>query len=210
MVKLCLFYPVVMAFEFKENRIKFERELSNLDKLVIKFTKILDGLEIDYVIVSGYIAILFGRSRNTEDVDLFVEEMRFEKFKSFWKELEKQGFECINAEGPENAYNDYLKGGIAIRFAEKGMIQPNFELKFPKTELNHYSLKNKVVVEINKEKLNTSKMELQIAFKLYLGSDKDIEDAAHLWQMFKGKLNMELFNGFVKRLNVEKKVKFVE
>ena len=68
-----------MEFEFSENKIKFEREPSNLDKLVIKFAGILDRLEIEYVIVSGYIAILFGRSRNTENVDLFVEEMRFEK-----------------------------------------------------------------------------------------------------------------------------------
>ena len=199
-----------MELEFKGNRIKLERELSNLDKLVIKFVRILDRLGIDYVIISGYIAILFGRSRNTEDVDMFIGEMPLEKFKSFWKELEKEGFECINASDPENAYDDYLKGKVAIRFAEKGMIQPNFELKFPKTDLNHYSLRNKVVVEINKEKINTSKMELQIAFKLYLGSDKDIEDAIHLWELFKGRLNMELFNGFVKRLDVEEKVKFLE
>jgi len=53
-------------------------------------------------------------------------------------------------------------------------------------------------------------MELQIAFKLYLGSDKDIEDALHLWEMFKESLNMELFNGFVKRLGVEDKVKLLE
>ena len=50
-------------------------------------------------------------------------------------------------------------------------------------------------------------MELQIAFKLYLGSGKDIEDAIHLWRIFKGRLNMELFNGFVKRLNAESRVK---
>ncbi len=68
-----------MEFEFSENRVKFGRELSNLDRRVIKFAGILDRLEIEYVIVSGYIAILFGRSRNTENVDLFVEEMRFEK-----------------------------------------------------------------------------------------------------------------------------------
>jgi len=200
-----------MEFEFSENKIEFERELSNLDRLVIKFTGILDRLEIEYVIISGYIAILFGRSRHTEDIDLFIEEMRFEKFEFLWKELEKEGFECINESNPKIAYNNYLQEKLAIRFAEKGMIQPNFEIKFPKTELNHYSLRTKVVAEINgKETLNTSKMELQIPFKLYLGSNKDIEDATHLWQMFKDKLNMKIFNGFVKRLEVEEKVRFLE
>jgi len=40
-----------MEFEFKNNTIKFERELSNLDKLVIIFTKILEKQKIDYVII---------------------------------------------------------------------------------------------------------------------------------------------------------------
>jgi len=198
-----------MEFEFKKNTIKFERALSGLDRLVLKFTKILDSQKIDYVIVSGYIAILFGRSRNTEDVDLFVEEMPLEKFKQFWEELGRKGFECINESNPESAYRNYLKESLALRFAVKGTFEPNFELKFPKTDLNQYSLKNKIVVEIGGEKLNISKMELQIAFKLYLGSDKDIEDAIHLWEMFKGRLNREVFAGFVKRLKVEEKVKLL-
>ncbi len=199
-----------MEFEFSENKIVFNREFSELDKLVLRFVKILDSLGIDYVIISGYIAILFGRSRNTEDVDLFIEEMPFEKFLLFWNELEKQGFECLNTSNAGAAYNDYLKEMTALRFAEKGMVQPNFELKFPKTDLNQYSLDNKILVEIGGERLNTSKMELQIAFKLYLGSEKDIEDALHLWEMFKDRLNMELFNGFVKRLEVEKKIKLLK
>ena len=92
-----------MEFEFSEGKIRFERNLSELDKIVIRFVKILDKIEIDYVIISGYIAILFGRSRNTEDVDLFVEEMSLEKFKRFWEELGKEGFECINESNPERA-----------------------------------------------------------------------------------------------------------
>ena len=199
-----------MELEFRKNRIIFNRELSYLDKLALNFVKILNRQGIDYVIISGYIAILFGRSRNTEDVDLFIEEMPFEKFKKLWEALEKEGFECINAFSPEEAYNDYLKEMIAIRFAVKGTFEPNFELKYPKTDLNQYSLKNKIVVELNNEKLNTSKMELQIAFKLYLGSEKDLEDAIHLWETFKGKLDMELFNEFARRLSVEDKIKLLE
>ena len=69
-----------MELEFSGNRIVFNRELSNLDRLVLRFVKILDKCGIEYVIISGYIAILFGRSRNTEDVDLFIAQMPFEKF----------------------------------------------------------------------------------------------------------------------------------
>ncbi|MBI2598036.1 MAG: hypothetical protein HYW50_02470 [Candidatus Diapherotrites archaeon] len=194
-----------MEIKFEKNKVVFDREFSNLDRLVLRFVKILEKAKIDYVIISGYIAILFGRTRHTEDIDLFIEEMQYEKFLGLWNELDMQGFECLNTSIPKSAFEDYLKGMLAIRFAIKGTIEPNFELKFPKTDLNEYSLKNKLIVEINGEQLNTSKMELQIAFKLYLGSDKDIEDAIHLWEMFKESLNMELFNGFVKRLKVEDK-----
>lgn len=158
-----------MELEFKKNRIVFNRELSNLDKLVLRFVKILEKQRIDYVIISGYIAILFGRSRHTEDVDLFIEEMGFEKFEKFWIELYKQGFECINSLNPYNAFNGYLNDSLALRFAEKGTVMPNFEVKFPKTKYNWYSLKHKIEVFLNNQKLITSEMELQIAFKLRLG-----------------------------------------
>ena len=51
-------------------------------------------LDIRYVIISGYIAILFGRSRNTEDVDLFIEKIDEKKMSEWWGALEKEGFEC--------------------------------------------------------------------------------------------------------------------
>jgi len=38
------------------------------------FVKLLDNAKIDYVVVSGYIAIVFGRPRGTEDVDIFIKE----------------------------------------------------------------------------------------------------------------------------------------
>ena len=119
-----------MQIEYKNNKIKFERELSNLDKLVLSFTHILDKHKIKYVIISGYVAILFGRSRNTEDVDLFIEEIPMQKFLDFWNDLYETGFECINESSPKEAYNFYLKENTAIRFAVKGTFIWNFEVKF--------------------------------------------------------------------------------
>lgn len=196
-----------MQFKFSKGRIALSKELSELDRLVLRFVRILDRLEIGYAIISGYIAILFGRSRNTEDVDLFIEEMRFEKFALFWNELEKEGLECINAGSPESAYNDYLKEMLSIRFAVKGTFLPNFELKFPQTKYNRYSLEHRIEVVINKEKLITSEIELQIAFKLKLGSDKDFEDARHLYNIFKESLNRQLLKKQISGLGVEKQAR---
>jgi hypothetical protein len=193
-----------MKFEYKENEIIFNRELSSLDKIVLKFVKILDKEKIDYVIISGYIAILFGRSRNTEDVDLFIERMSFDKFENFWSALEKAGFECINVFEPKEAYEEFLLKRTSIRFAEKGKWQPNFELKFPNNKENFYSIKNKVKVLLNEKELVTSEIEMQIAFKLKLGSDKDFEDARHLYKVFKEHLNTNKLQSHIAELGVEK------
>ena len=110
----------------------------------------------------------------------------------------------MNTSSIEEAYNGYLNEKLAVRFAEKGMIQPNFELKFPKTKYNEYSLKNKVEVILNGEKLNTSEIELQIAFKLNLGSDKDFEDARHLYKVLKEHLDINLLKRQINELKVGK------
>jgi predicted nucleotidyltransferase len=198
-----------MEFKFNEKTIKFERELSNLDQLVLEFTENLEKQGTEYVIISGYVAILFGRSRNTEDVDLFIEEMNYEEFEKLWNALNESGFECINAENAKEAYFDYLKESIAIRFAVKGTFIPNFELKFPKTKENKYSMENKLIVLLNGKKLITSELELQIAFKLKLGSEKDFEDARHLYNIFKEELNINLLKNHIKELRVEKKAEEV-
>lgn len=192
-----------MEMEFGKGTIKFSRELSSLDKLVIRFTRILDMHGIDYVIISGYIPILFGRSRNTEDIDMFIEKMPFERFAALWKALNGKGFECINEKDPQEAYNSYLKDGLAPRFAAKGTFIPNFEIKFPGTKYNRYSLEHKVEVILNNERLNISELEMQIAFKLKLGSEKDLEDARHLYDIFKDNLDMDLLRRQVSELGAE-------
>lgn len=198
-----------MEIEFQDNKIIFDRVLSNLDKFVFSFVKILDAQKIKYVIVSGYVAILFGRSRATEDVDMLVEKLDFERFVKLWDELLKS-FDCLNAVSASEAYHDYLKKDSAIRFAEKESFTPNMEFKFCKVELDEFSLKNALKVILNNSALFVSPIELQIAYKLYLGSEKDIEDAIHLWNVFKSKLDKTLLNKFVHELNVLDKFDLLE
>lgn len=50
--------------------IVLDRELNELDSLVLEFIKCLQSR---YVIVAGYVAILLGRSRTTDDIDIIVE-----------------------------------------------------------------------------------------------------------------------------------------
>ena len=100
-----------MQYNHQKKQIILNRELNKLDNFFLNFTKLLDN----YVIVSGYVSILFGRSRATEDIDVFIKKFSYDDFKKLYKELDKTGFWCINAENPKEVFS-YLKEGNSIRF----------------------------------------------------------------------------------------------
>ena len=190
-----------MEIEFKDDKIIFDRELSLLDSFVLDFTEHLQTNNIKYVIISGYVAILFGRSRMSEDVDIFIGHISFEKFLKFWSGIE-QSYECLNTGNSYEAYNDYLNNHHAIRLAKKGNFIPNIELKFVKNDLDRYSLENRKHVKLADKSLYLSPLELQIPYKLFLGSEKDIEDARFLFKLFKDNLNIVLLKMFLSKLKV--------
>ncbi|MFH0970700.1 MAG: hypothetical protein V1776_04555 [Candidatus Diapherotrites archaeon] len=190
-----------MEFEYSEGKIVFNRELTNLDKLVLKFCDILHRLNIRYVIISGYITILFGRVRMTDDVDLFIEELPIERVIELWNLLEKEGFEGVCTFTPEEAF-ETLNDKTSIRFALKGTWKPNFELKFPASPSSIYSLRKKVLVILNGRELYTSEIEMQIAYKLRMTGDKDLEDALHLYSVFKEQLDLSLLEFHMQDLGV--------
>jgi len=191
-----------MELEYSKNEILIKnKNLSSLDKFAIDFTSILNRYA-KYVIVSGYVAILFGRNRTSEDIDIIVEKISFNKFNSFWVESSKH-FECINANTVKTAYQEYLSSGVAIRFSKKNSFIPNIEFKFPKVELDSWTLKNRKKVKINNHQLFISPLELQISYKLFLGSEKDIEDARHTYRLFQDKIDIDLLDEFNKKLKTD-------
>jgi hypothetical protein len=56
-----------------------DKVLSELDIFVLDFLNILKTYT-DYVIVSGYVTILFGRARGTEDIDIIMLKKFLEEF----------------------------------------------------------------------------------------------------------------------------------
>ena len=164
--------------------------------------KIVNDLDINYAVVSGYVAILFGRSRLSEDIDILVEKMNYGEFLKLWNSL-SEDFWCIITDDPENAYKRYLLSNTAIRFALKDEVIPNIELKLPKTEMEEWVIENAIEAMVGNERIKVSNIEAQIAFKLYLGSEKDIEDAIHLYSLFKEGLNEKLLQKFINALNME-------
>jgi len=181
-----------MEYYPDKKELKLNRELSNLDKLVLRFIKIVEKYA-EYVIISGYVSILLGRSRATEDVDLFIRPISFDKFSQLYEELKKRGFWCLNAEKPMEVFS-YIRDGLAVRFAEVGKSIPNFEVKFNKENDNPFEDSINVIL-LSGEILRISSLERQIAFKrYYLCSDKDMEDALHVEEIFKEKLDYNRIN----------------
>ncbi len=171
--------------------IRLDKVLNELDLFVLGFILILEKYS-DYVIISGYVSILLGRSRATEDVDIFIRPLQKEQFLKFYQDLRNHGFWCLNGE-EENELFAYLREGLALRFAQDQQTIPNFEVKFTKKQLDEDSFRDRIIVQTTKGNLFISSLERQIAFKrYYLRSEKDLEDAAHLEKVFKDHLNRDL------------------
>jgi len=183
-------------------KIIFNRELSNLDYFVIDFIKLLEKHHVNYVIVSGYIAIVFGRSRNTEDVDIIVEKPSQTTFNVLWKDIIKR-YECVNTSDPNEAYMEYLSQGCGIRFSQKGTIIPNIEFKCVHGDDDDISITQARLLVLNSNPLRISPLEMQIAYKMYLGSDKDFEDAKFLFDLLNEHLDKAKLNSFLTAFNTK-------
>ena len=182
-----------MDYKREERRIILNRELSNLDDFALNFTRIVKK-HARYVIISGYVSILLGRTRTTEDIDMFIMPISKERFNELYEDLIENGFWCLNSDNPEIAFN-YLKSGLAIRFSIENMPIPNFEVKFPKDSLGLETFNDSIEVILPKGDLIISCLERHIAFKRYfLKSKKDLEDAGHIEEFFKEKLDYQKIN----------------
>ena len=182
-----------MEYNKDKKEIILSRKLNELDKFALDFCKVLEKYT-DYVIISGYISILLGRSRATEDIDVFIKELSYNNFEELYKSLNEAGFWCINAEKPEEVFS-YLKEGTSIRFSRKKTFVPNFEVKFPKREIDKETFQDFVIVKMKEGALKISSLERQIAFKrYYLKAEKDREDALHIEELFKDKLDYGKIN----------------
>ena len=170
--------------ELGDDTLTISRELSELDNDVLAFTRILDACDVDYVIVSGYVAILTGRSRSTEDIDVILESLSETETEQLVTELNDQGYWGMAM--PLDEMYSMLSEGSRIRIAEDGEMYPNFETWFVSNDVEREALSNPLAVTFDHGQIDISPIELQIAYKLRLAqaadslSGKDFEDAALL------------------------------
>ena len=190
-----------MDIRYSGNRILVgDKYLTLLDQFVLDFIRVLEP-KTPYVIVSGYVAILFGRSRGTEDVDILISRLSKDTFGELHTALSEGGYEFLNAEYADSLY-DMLLNRRGIRIAKKEQFIPNIELKFLKDDIARSVLFNRVEVNLSGVRVYISPIDIQIAYKMYLGSQKDIEDALYLWEIFKDDLDHEDVKKWMKTFGV--------
>ena len=183
-----------------EKTIEIDRELSDLDNFTLAFVKILEK-HANYVLISGYVSILLGRARVSEDVDVIIQKIDFSTFQDLYEDLKKNDYYCLNAEKDTTIY-DYLTDNLAVRFAKRDKIIPNMELKWVKHKFDNLALENTIDVNLSKGNLKISHLELQIAFKEeVLKSPKDIDDANHIRDVAKEHLDNELIKKYKESLH---------
>lgn len=182
------------------NSIELNKELSNLDKFAINFSKAI-GKHTKYVIVSGYVSILLGRTRGSEDIDMLVPEMGEKEWIKIYNTLIKEGYYCVNTTSAKDSFS-YLNDNIAVRFAPKEAVIPNMEILFAKEKVQKIALSTKITALIGKGEIFISNLELQIAYKeKILGSPKDMEDARHLRVILGKAINMKKLREYQGMLN---------
>lgn len=188
------------TMEYEDGVLRIDKELSKLDEFVADVTTILDDLDVRYVVVSGYVAILAGRSRSTEDVDTVIEQLSASETERLAERLADAGY--WGATTPLEDLYGMLSDGMRVRIAREGRMTPNFELWFPKNEYDRRALRDPLVADVAGYELNVSPPEQQIAYKLFLGTDKDFEDALHLYTVLGEQLDTDALERYVEELEV--------
>lgn len=186
--------------EFVDDEIRIDKSPSALDALILDVADVLDEIGIRYAVVSGYVAVLVGRSRATEDIDVIAEPFDEETADELATRLGDAGY--WGSAMPLDALHETLADGAPFRIAEDGHRVPNVELKFASDEYDYVSLDDSITVRLRDRSLVVGSLELQIAYKLYLGTRMDFEDALHLYEVLGANLNRGTLETYVTELGV--------
>ena len=187
--------------EFTDEGVVIDKPPSDLDRLILEVGDILDDVGIGYSVVSGYVAVLFGRSRATEDIDVITERFDEETADELTKRLRNAGY--WGSAMPLDDLHETLSDDLPVRIAEDGHRVPNVELKFVSDEYDRISLDNAISIRLGEEILRVGSLEFQIAYKLDMGARKDYEDALYLHEVVGPSLNRTALEEYVTKLGVE-------
>jgi len=187
--------------EFTDEGVVIDKPPSDLDRLMLEVGGILDDVDIEYSVVSGYVAVLFGRSRATEDIDVITERFDDRTADELAERLQDAGY--WGSAMPLEELHNTLADDLPVRVAEDGHRVPNVELKFASDEYDRISLDDAISVRLGDQTLRVGSLEFQIAYKLDMGAPRDYEDALYLHEVAGPSLNRTALERYVTKLEVE-------
>ena len=187
--------------EFTDEGVVIDKPPNDLDRLILEVGDVLDTVGIEYSVVSDYVAVLFGRSRAIEYIDVITERFDEETADELAKRLREAGY--WGSAMPLDDLHETLADDLPARIAEEGHRVPNVELKFASDESDRISLDNAISVRLGGETLRVGSLEFQIAYKLDMGAQKDYEDALYLYEVAEPSLNRTALERYVTKLGVE-------
>jgi len=175
----------VVKFKILGGVVNVDKEITKLDEFTLEVIDIIKK-HADYLIISGYVAIFFGRSRATEDVDIFIKDLSFEKFNEMYNEFIKNGYE-LTIDNAKGLYYDYLKERLPVNVWRKNFPLLRVEIKLAVKPTQLAAFNDRIIAKFKDKELVMSDIESQIAYKRYIArSDKDLADAKHLELVFEG------------------------
>jgi hypothetical protein len=189
------------GIELRDETLSVDRALNQLDELAIAFSDILDQVGIEHVYIAGYVSILAGRARSTEDVDVLIEPIDEATADTLTTHLEAENF--WGPAMPLSSLYSMLENGDPVWVAPTDQITPHLEVKTVRDEFDQASLSQAITAQIGSTSIPIGPLELQIAYKLHLGAQKDIEDAVHLYTLFEETLSAARLERWAQRLDVE-------
>ncbi|PSP88422.1 hypothetical protein BRC90_07410 [Halobacteriales archaeon QS_4_69_34] len=187
--------------EFTDDGVVIDKPPSDLDRLVLDVAEILERVDVRYAVVSGYVAVLFGRARATEDIDVIVERFDAATASELATALNDAGY--WGSAMPLDELHETLTDDLPVRIAEQDHRVPNVELKFASDEYDCASLDDPITVHLRDGSVRIGPLELQIAYKLDMGAQKDFEDALYLHEILEANLNRRALEAYVVKLGVE-------
>lgn len=175
----------MVKFKILGGVVNVDKEITKLDEFTLEVIDIIKK-HADYLIISGYVAIFFGRSRATEDVDIFIKDLSFEKFNEMYNEFIKNGYE-LTIDNAKGLYYDYLKERLPVNVWRKNFPLLRVEIKLAVKPTQLAAFNDRIIAKFKDKELVMSDIESQIAYKRYIArSDKDLADAKHLELVFEG------------------------
>jgi transcriptional regulator NrdR family protein len=148
--------------------------VGEFENLVTRVTRILNDLQLSYVVVGGFAVIFYGRSRTTTDLDIIVENDP-DKFKQFLESLKKTNFDVM-----ENQIQMVIKEETNISiFDNESMLR--VDLKLARGADEREVLQQAIDETYKGLKIRVAPVEQVLYGKiLYLGDISDIPDAEML------------------------------